>query len=98
MYDPAHTDEGPVIGPGAAPTVTSAVAVQPELSAYDIVEVPGLSAVTTPEPPIRATGTALELQAPPDTELVNVLVAPLQMLVGPAIGDGETLTTIGIVS
>ena len=58
-----------------------------------MVETPGATAVTTPEPePIVATAGVLLAQTPPRGRLVRVTTSPTQSLEGPEIFDGSGFT------
>jgi hypothetical protein len=61
---------------------------------YTIVEVPALTAVTTPAEFTIATAVLIENQVPPVVVLDNVTVEPTQCIVGPVIGatTGGALT------
>lgn len=63
-----------------------------------MVDTPGLMEDTIPVPDITATTGLPELQVPPGTVLLNVLVAPSHIAVKPEIADGDTLITTGFVS
>lgn len=69
-------------------TVTTRVATAPQLAldtAYDIVAVPAATPVTTPVALTDALAVAEELQVPPPTELVRVVVVPAHIVAVPFI-------------
>jgi hypothetical protein len=58
-----------------------------------MIAVPAITPDTMPEPePIVATEVLLLLHMPPGVALDNVTVLPIQVTVGPVIGDGNGLT------
>ncbi len=63
------------------------------------MDVPAPVPVTTPEVPIVATNTDVELHIPPVNELLKVIVVPWQNGVLPIItpGNGSTVTVAFIV-
>jgi hypothetical protein len=68
VVEPTFTVDKPVIGAGAAITVTTTDAAQPPLKTYEIVAVPDATPVTIPlEEPTVATEALLLLHTPPDT-------------------------------
>src|SRR4029453_4143993 len=80
-------------------TVTICVSTAvPQLFAtvYDIIAVPAAIAVTMPPALTVAIPDAPELQEPPPTELLNVMVLPVQTVdvpvIVPAFGSGLTVT------
>jgi len=70
---PVHTMPDPVIGTGAALTVTTVVAVHVPIE-YEIITVPVDTPVTTPPPSTVAMPVAELLQEPPEAVSVRVNV------------------------
>lgn len=98
ILSPTHTCVGPLIGPGAAITVTVVVAAQPP-AVYDISVVPLLMPVTRPEVETTvATVGVILLQAPPPTPSLSVRVEPTQILPAPVIAVGTGFTVITTVT
>jgi hypothetical protein len=60
---------------------------------YEIVTVPADTPVTTPVVPTVAIAVLEEDHVPPEVESVNVVVEPVQILLGPKIA----LTTGGLL-
>jgi hypothetical protein len=83
----------PFIAGGFELTVIMRVIRQPLPTVYVILEVPPAIPVTAPvEEEIFATEGLLLLHVPPLVVLVNVAVAPTQMLAAPIIESGRELT------
>ena len=97
---PAQTLSAPSMVPasGKAFTVTlSVVVANPhELEVYEIVAVPGVSPVTTPDALIVAIAPLLLLHPPPVATLLNVIAAPAHTLSTPRMvptsGSGFVVT------
>lgn len=105
VLKPAQTDEAPVILPaeGAALTVIDLVATavpQIPVTEYEIVTVPAATGITIPPVLTVANDGLLLVQVPPDTELVRVIVVPVQAVEAPDIvpAFGEAFTTILLVT
>ena len=83
--DPIHNDDGaPLIGSGATPTLTVAVAVQPGDSVYVIVVTPADTGVTSPDVELMlATLVVLLVQVPPVLASFIVMVPPTHTLGAP---------------
>ena len=97
---PAHTLVGPVIAGNRFSTVTVVVEVQPVGSVYDIVALPRLDPVTTPDDePTLATEVLLLVHVPPVMVSENIVAEPTQTFVAPVIteGFGSTVTILLIV-
>lgn len=95
MVVPIHTVDRPVMAAGVVVTVTVVSARQPS-TVYDIVAVPGLAPVTTPEdvPTVAIVGLLL-VQTPPVVALAKVVVKPVQTKLLPVIGvDRENIVTV----
>lgn len=93
VVTPVQTDEAPDIAPIVVAAFTTIVVVRevdPQLfvTVYDIVAVPALIPVTTPEALIVATEVAELLQVPPVVASLSVAVAPAQIVVVPVIMAG----------
>lgn len=88
---PTQTVGLPVMAAGAALTVTSTVAEQPELPVYTMVEIPVATPVTTPvsEPTVALEPTPVEDHRPLGVASVIVTDEPKQIVVGPVIGAGS---------
>jgi len=100
VVNPTHIPRLPVIAAGPAFTVTIVVVKQPLPSAYVIVDVPGLTPVTTPVPEIVATAGVELLHAPKDVELLSVMELPTHTAVPPpvmAVGREFTVTTAVVI-
>ena len=71
----------------------------PLVTLYVIVEVPGLSVVTTPEvASMVATAVLLLLQTPPNVILAKVELEPLQTVESPVIGAiANVVFTVSVV-
>lgn len=105
---PMHMPVGPVIVPadGKGITVISAVSLtepQTLLTVYDIIAVPPLFPLTTPDAFIEATEGLLLLHVPPLTDGENEIVEPWQMedadpVMVPAIGSGLTVKDVVVVA
>jgi hypothetical protein len=90
---PEHTESVPVIGPGAAFTVATAVVKQPVGSVYVIVDVPGATPNKAPfAEPIVAMPVVLLAHVPPPVVLVSVEVAPTHTDRTPPMFGGSALT------
>jgi hypothetical protein len=94
---PTRTDDGPVIGAREL-TVTTAVALsvpQALVYEYEIVAVPVDTPDTIPDVPTVAIDVLLLLHVPPDSVLLNVIVAPTLRVDAPetvpAFGSSMTL-------
>ena len=59
-----------------------------------MIAVPPATPVTTPPATVAVVGS-LVLQAPPDTDSLNVVVPPAQTLATPVIADGTPFIVIG---
>lgn len=59
---------------------------------------PGLAPLTTPVLLTSATLLLLLVQIPPDTELLNVIDAPVHTDPGPEIEDGDVVTVMTLVA
>ena len=94
---PTHNDVGPVTTSGVARTNKSIVAMQPELSEYEIVVVPAAIHVTSPVVEfIAATVGCVLTHVPPVTASVSVNVEPTQANVGPEMAGGPLTVTIAV--
>lgn len=101
MLEPKHIGASPeiVAALGGADTVNAAVAAaMPQLpvTAYEIVVVPALRAVTVPVALTTAIEVSLDDQTPPVTESASTEVPPMHTLVTPVMrpvaGSGATVT------
>jgi hypothetical protein len=84
VMDAGHINEEPEMPDGAGLTVITWVAV-PDIVAYDIVAVPAVSPVTSPDGPTVHIAALLLLHTPPAGEPTNVAVLPLHKPPGPVI-------------
>lgn len=96
---PSHAESVPPIGAGAGVTVTTLLEVQPAVSEYVMVAVPGAGVedtpVTTPvDEPTVAMEVGLLVQLPPGVLLLNVIVEPSHTVDGPTIGAADATTVI----
>ena len=100
---PGHITGNPIIVPaaGSGLTVTTTVAAavpQLLLTVYEIVAVPAVTPVTTPEVPIVATPVGILLHAPPPAASVSAVVAVAHTIgvpvMIPAEGMAITVTTV----
>ena len=90
---PTHTVAVPVIAEGIGFTESIVVLIQPAVDVYVIIEVPAPTPVATPVvEPIVATVVVPLLHVPPTVEVLNVVVAPWQILVVPVIAAGNGIT------
>jgi hypothetical protein len=95
---PVHTVALPVIGAGAALTVSTRVTLQPVGNSYTMVTIPDATPVTTPEDePTIAIEVLLLLHAPPGVALLSAVVKPGQTLAVPNIAAGTGLIEICLV-
>jgi hypothetical protein len=95
---PTQTPEPPVIGVGAALTVTVIEAEQPiDAMEYVMSEVPGDTPVRAPVLPKVATLVVLLLHVPPAGLADKVDAIPMQIVVLPE-KTGSGLTTIGFIA
>jgi len=94
--EPTQTLGVPVIVPGDVATVTVAVAV-PAGAVYVIIEVPGVTPVTTPADVIVATPGVPLVHVPPADVSASVVVDPAQTVVVPVIAPTVTVTGISSV-
>lgn len=103
VVDPAHTLAVPPIAAGDEFTNTvrvSASEPHPFVTVYVIIDDPAPTPVTIPVPdPIVATDGEPLVHTPPVTELVSVVVCPVQTNDAPAIVSttGTGLTVIALV-
>jgi hypothetical protein len=98
--DPAQTLNIPPMFDGSEFTVIVGVTLQPVLKVYEIIEVPADTPLTIPElEPIVATAVVPLVQVPPVERSDNGVVAPLQTLCEPDVGNGRgfTVTTVVVV-
>jgi hypothetical protein len=94
IVPPAHADPVPVMAAGIAYTLTIAVTVVPA-NEYVMVDVPADIPITTPlAEPIVATAGVLLLHEPPVALLANVVVAPIQVVSVPVIGEENAAFTV----
>ena len=95
LTEPTHTGLLPVIPDGTPFTVTTTPLLQPEVSAYDMVEVPGVTPVNSPEVrPIVAAPPVL-VHVPPVIVLPSVIDPPEHSIGVPVIDDcGLTVTVV----
>ena len=95
---PKHTDGPPVIAPGKALTVTTAVAAQPvEGIVYEMVAVPAVLPPIRPGASTVAAGSAL-VHTPPAVALLRVVLLPTHRPSGPVIAAGLVLTVTSAVT
>lgn len=90
-----HTDDEPVILPGAVRSSTVTVAGEPQVLSYVIVVEPTATPNTTPVVGFTvATATSLLVHVPPAAVLLRVVVDPVQTVVVPVIAAGLALTVM----
>jgi len=99
VFAPVQTVVEPDIAKGVGLTVISYVATQPLGSVYVIVGVPAATPVTVPvvEPTV-ARPVLLLVHSPPPVASVNVILLPMQTLVGPPIPAGVELNVTTCVA
>jgi len=99
VVEPTQTLIVPVIGVGAAFTVTGYTAIQPVDRAYVILATPAEEPLTTPVvEPTGATDILLLLHVPPTVASLNVITEPIHTEDGPVIATGTGLTVTGCVT
>jgi hypothetical protein len=94
---PTQTSRVPVIGVGAVVTVTIVVAIQPEVTMYVMVQVPGLTPVRTPPPDVMEAVPHGANHVPPVVVDDNVMSEPAHTAPGPVIAAGDSFTVIVLV-
>ena len=94
---PTQTVGIPPMTEGAGLTVIIFVTPQPVGNVYDIAVAPVTTPVTTPVPEPTVAIPADALLHVPVLLLVAVIVAPTHTADGPAMGDGNGFTVIGVV-
>lgn len=94
VFTPTHVEVVPAIADGVTSTLTTAVLTHPVPRLYEIVAVPGVNPVTTPDVPIEATVAFDELHVPPEGETLNVIPDPTHMPLAPVMAPGppDTVT------
>jgi len=94
MVELTHTALGTLIAAGSGLTVTTAVVVQVvELAVKVIIDVPGDTPVTEPEPVTTVATLVVPLLQVPPVVSVNKVVNPWHTLAVPVIAAGNALTT-----
>ena len=93
---PSHTDEEPLTAATAGPPFTVTILfTDAHPIIYEISELPALTPVTTPVVGCTvATAGVPELHVPPDTELLSVVVPPMQIVAVPLMAAGMGFTVI----
>ena len=86
IEEPTHTLPGPTIANGERLTVTIAVLIQPAAEVYVIVDVPGVTPVTTPDAESTVATTILLLFHVPPAESVRAVVAAVHTVRVPLMG------------